>query len=202
MIDIQTIIFYQFAALLLTASTMVVVSKNPVKSVLSLVLAFFASAVLWMMQQAEFLSLALIFVYVGAVMTLFLFIVLMLNVSTLPKRARVLGFTPALFALLVVFAYSFYQVFMQGATATTLSQGPKNSGLMLGSAENIASVLYTDYLIVFELVAVVLLIAIVAAIALTQRTGRVGVLRQRVGDQVAAKPEERIELVKMEAESS
>ena len=201
-IDIQAIIFYQFAALLLVASTMVVVSKNPVKSVLSLVLAFFASAVLWMIQQAEFLSLALIFVYVGAVMTLFLFIVLMLNVSALPQRARILGFTPALFALLVAFAYSFYQVFVQGETASITLKDAPNPTLMLGSAENIAHVLYTDYVIVFELVAVVLLIAIVAAIALTQRAGRVGVLRQRVGDQVAVNPETRVTLVKMEAESS
>ena len=202
MINIISIVFYQFAALLLIASTMVVVSKNPVKSVLSLVLAFFASAVLWMLQQAEFLALALIFVYVGAVMTLFLFIVLMLNVSTLPKRQKMGRFFPMMLAFIALFGYSFFKLFNDSTLGYTLTTYHPVTHSMLGSAENIAALLYTDYILAFELVAVVLLIAIVAAIGLTYRGDRTGMRRQKIGKQVLANPRERVELIKMEAESS
>ena len=200
MFNIETILFYQFAAILLISAIAVVVSKNPVKSVLSLVLAFFASAVLWMMQQAEFLSLALIFVYIGAVMTLFLFIVLMINANSVPPRLRFWSFLPLVLALTAVFSYAFYRAFNEDSLANLKSTTAYTGDTMLGSAENIAAVLYTKYLIPFELVAVLLLIAIVAAISLSFRGRQHGSFKQNIGRQVTADPKKRVKLVKMEAE--
>lgn len=200
MVDVEAIIFYQFAAILLIAAIAVVVSKNPVKSVLSLVLAFFASAVLWMIQQAEFLSLALVFVYIGAVMTLFLFIVLMINSNTVPARKRVWSFLPLVLSLSAIFGYAFYRAF--NVTSNNLAQPGSYSGkTMLGSAENIAAVLYTKYLVPFELVSILLLIAIIAAISLSFRGAQHGRLKQNIGRQVTADPKKRVVMVKMEAES-
>ena len=199
MYDIQTLIFYQFAFILLVSATAVVISKNPVKSVLSLVLAFVASAFLWMLQQAEFLALALVFVYIGAVMTLFLFIVLMINANTVPPRQRIWSFFPLVLALAGIFSYAFYRAF---SSSVSTSNVVKYSGeTMLGSAENIASVLYTKYLIPFELVSILLLVAIVAAISLSFRGAQHGALKQRIGRQVMADPKKRVIMVKMEAES-
>lgn len=200
MIDVEAIIFYQFAAILLIAAIAVVVSKNPVKSVLSLVLAFFASAVLWMMQQAEFLSLALVFVYIGAVMTLFLFIVLMINANTVPARKRVWSFLPLVLSLSAIFGYAFYRAFSI-SSENLAAPGSYSGKTMLGSAENIAEVLYTKYLVPFELVSILLLIAIIAAISLSFRGRQHGRLKQNIGHQVTADPKKRLVIVKMEAES-
>lgn len=200
MIDVEAIIFYQFAAILLIAAIAVVVSKNPVKSVLSLVLAFFASAVLWMMQQAEFLSLALVFVYIGAVMTLFLFIVLMINANTVPARKRAWSFLPLVLSLSAIFGYAFYRAFNISSENLAVP-GIYSGKTMLGSAENIAEVLYTKYLVPFELVSVLLLIAIIAAISLSFRGRQHGRLKQNIGRQVTADPKKRLVIVKMEAES-
>ncbi|MBT4885159.1 MAG: NADH-quinone oxidoreductase subunit J [Legionellales bacterium] len=200
MIDIVTLVFYQFAAILLVAATLVVVSKKPVKSVLSLILAFFASSVLWMLQQAEFLSLALIFVYIGAVMTLFLFIVLMINANKIPARNRVWAFLPFLLAIASIFVYAFYRAFTPSNFSGLESFSSYEGSTMLGSAENLATVLYTDYVIAFELVSVLLLIAIIASIALSKRGTQAGALKQRVSHQVAADSKSRVRMVKMEAE--
>lgn len=193
MIDILPIIFYEFGFLLLFAATCVVFSKSPVKAVLSLVLAFFASSVLWMMQEAEFLALALIFVYVGAVMTLFLFVVMMLNVNVLPSRVSLLKAVPGLFMLLAIFGYAFYKSFVAG----DIVGGSVTSG-MLGSTHNLALELYTNYLLAFEVVAVLLFIAIIAAISLTHRTGKS--LKQDIGMQTLTSGKNRIDVINMESE--
>jgi|TARA_B110000459_G_scaffold185621_1_gene216408 NADH-quinone oxidoreductase subunit J len=202
MIDIIPIIFYEFGFLLLFAATCVVFSKSPVKAVLSLVLAFFASAVLWMIQGAEFLSLALIFVYVGAVMTLFLFVVMMLNVSVLPSRVKLLKVMPALFVVIAIFGFAFYKSFVvSGNMVQVVSPIPSlNPELMLGSVHNIASELYTNYLLAFEIVAILLLIAIIASIALTLRANNSTRLKQKIGDQTLTSPKNRIDLINMESE--
>lgn len=197
MIDIIPIIFYEFGFLLLFAATCVVFSNSPVKSVLSLVLAFFASAVLWMMQGAEFLSLALIFVYVGAVMTLFLFVVMMLNVSVLPSRVSLLKAVPGLFMVLAIFGYAFYKSFVLGSMGQV--HAPMLDG-MLGSTHNIALELYTNYLLAFEIVAILLLIAIISAIALTHRTSTRTRFKQEIGKQTLTTSKNRIDLINMESE--
>jgi len=202
MIDIIQLVFAQFATILLVSATAVVVSKNPVKSVLSLVLAFFASAVLWMLQQAEFLALALIFVYIGAVMTLFLFVVLMINANSIPQRRRSWFLLPLLLALASVFFYAFYRAFYPMPLPQAANFSAYQGATMLGSPENIAQVLYTDYRLAFEGVAVLLLVAIIAAISLSQRAAQAGALKQRVAKQVAADPSTRIRMVNMEADQS
>ena len=202
MIDIIQLVFAQFATILLVSATAVVVSKNPVKSVLSLVLAFFASAVLWMLQQAEFLALALIFVYIGAVMTLFLFVVLMINANSIPHRRRSWFLLPLLLALASVFFYAFYRAFYPMPLPQAANFSAYQGATMLGSPENIAQVLYTDYRLAFEGVAVLLLVAIIAAISLSQRATQAGALKQRVAKQVAADPATRIRMVNMEADQS
>jgi NADH-quinone oxidoreductase subunit J len=198
MIDITPIIFYEFGFLLLFAATCVVFSQSPVKAVLSLVLAFFASAVLWMIQEAEFLSLALIFVYVGAVMTLFLFVVMMINVSVLPSRVSLLKAMPALFVMIAIFGYAFYKSFILGGNMAELAS--PNSTELLGSVHNIGLELYTNYLLSFEIVAILLLIAIIASIALTHRASNRPSLKQKIGDQTLTNPKNRIELINLESE--
>src|SRR6476620_6092442 len=99
---IHQIIFYIFTIVLIASATMVITARNPVKAVLFLVVAFFASAILWMLMQAEFLSLVLIFVYVGAVMTLFLFVVMMLNIDQTELKSGLVRYYPAGFLVLVI----------------------------------------------------------------------------------------------------
>ncbi|MDQ2994576.1 MAG: NADH-quinone oxidoreductase subunit J, partial [Pseudomonadota bacterium] len=112
MLDVSLLVFYAFATLLIGSATMVILSISPVRGALFLVLAFFASSVLWLLIDAEFLALALIFVYVGAVMTLFLFVVMMLNLDTLPSREGFVRYLPfgvivmAMFVALMIYAIS------------------------------------------------------------------------------------------------
>ncbi len=194
--SLQQFIFYIFSALLLCSGVMVIVSRNPVRSALFLVTAFFASAVLWMLLQAEFLALVLIFVYVGAVMTLFLFVVMMLNIDLVPLREGFVRYLPfgilvilLLVALMLVaighkyFATDTYHLTMQPADYSNVKQ--------------LGSVLYTQYMYPFELAAILLLVAIIAAISLTFR-GRRGSKAQRVSQQIAVRPQDRVRLVKME----
>ncbi len=197
-LTLPQIVFYIFSAILLTASTMVIVSRNPVRGVLFLVLAFFASAVLWMLVQAEFLSLILIFVYVGAVMTLFLFVVMMLNIDIAPKHAGFVRYFPFGLLILVLLVVMMIKVI-----------GPQDFGLSFAPFPNrpadyngvgiLGGVLYTQYLYAFEIAAVILLTAIIAAISLAFR-GRRGSKLQNIADQVAVRPQDRVELIKMPVE--
>lgn len=169
---LQQIIFYCFAALLLLSALMVVISRNPVRSALFLVLAFFASAGLWILLQAEFLALILIVVYVGAVMTLFLFVVMMIDIDLaelkkgfvryLPLGALVLAAMVAL--MILVLAQYHFGLFKQ----LHPTMHPAN----YSNIKALGSVLYTDYVYVFELAAVLLLIAIISAISMAHRGPR------------------------------
>jgi NADH-quinone oxidoreductase subunit J len=191
-------IFYLFSAILLLSGIMVIVSRNPVQGVLYLVLTFFASAVLWMLLQAEFLSLALIFVYVGAVLTLFLFVVMMINIDLAPLREGFVRYLPfGIIAIVLLVALMLFVI------------GPKHFGLSFAvldlkpadysNVKEIGSVLYTQYLYEFELAAVILLVAIVAAISLTFR-GRRDRKAQNVASQVNVNPKDRVRLIKMPVE--
>jgi len=199
--NIALLVFYAFSAILLGAATMVITSSNPVRGVLFLVLAMFCSAALWMLLQAEFLALVLIFVYVGAVMTLFLFVVMMLNINLVPVRegfVRYLPFGVLVLALLVGlmlmvispkhFAMSQYVAVMHKANYSNVKE--------------LGAVLYTQYLFPFEIAAVLLLIAIVSAISLAFRGRLGGSLKQKIADQVAVKKEDRIRIVNLKANKS
>ena len=192
------IIFYIFGAMLLLSATMVVVIKNPIHAALFLVLSFFSSAAVWLLLNAEFLAIALVLVYVGAVMVLFLFVIMMLdiNLSTL-KDGFARYFPLGIFiALLMVIAmgvivgsdYFISDTYTQINTSTT----PSNTKL-LGYA------IYTDYLYQFEIAGVILLVAIIAAISLSMSKLKI-TKSTHPNEQVSVKKEDRLRVVKMKTE--
>ena len=193
---LTTILFYVYAAVLVGAALGVVLARNPVHAALFLVLAFFTSAVLWLLLEAEFLGIVLVLVYVGAVMVLFLFVVMMLDINVVQLRAGLTRYAPlgALVAGIMV-AEIFYVVWVRhlglrlAAAAPALPAGISNT-------KSLGAVLYTDYLLPFQLAAVVLLVAIVAAITLTMRR-REGAKQQDIGRQVATRKQDRIRIVKV-----
>ena len=196
---LATILFYVFAAVLVGAALGVVLARNPVHAALFLVLAFFNSAALWLLLEAEFLGIVLVLVYVGAVMVLFLFVVMMLDINVAQLRE---GFTRnaplgALVAGIIV-AEIVYVVWAR-QLGLDLSGGAPPLPAGFSNTKALGAVLYTDYVYPFQLAAVVLLIAIIAAIVLTMRR-RPGLKQQDIGKQVAVRREDRVRIVKVEAE--
>ena len=192
-------IFYAFSAVLVFAATMVITVRNPVHAALFLVLAFFTCAVIWMLAEAEFLAIVLILVYVGAVMVLFLFVVMMLDVNTAPLKEGFIRYLPvgALVALLMLAEMSI----VLGSDKLGLSQvaAPERHPLGYSNTYELGRVLYTDYVFPFEIASVVLLVAIIAAISLTMRR-RPGTKTQDPTLQVAVRRADRVRLVNVESE--
>jgi NADH-quinone oxidoreductase subunit J len=196
---IELIIFYVFSAILVFAAGMVVTVRNPVFAALFLVLAFFTSSAIWLLMEAEFLALTLVLVYVGAVMVLFLFVVMMLDINLAVLRE---GFTRYLPAGLLVAIIMLVQL--------SIIVGPEQFGLDkfaspvahtadYNNTAELGRVLYTEYLYPFEIASVILLVAIIAAIALTLRKrNRKEVLKPE--QQVIVKRKDRVRLVKMKSE--
>ncbi len=197
---LETILFYVFATGVLASALGVITSRNPVHSALLLVLTFVLSSALWLMADAEFLAIVLVLVYVGAVMVLFLFVVMMLDVNMEQFRAGVdrygaLGIGVAL----VVIAEIGYVVWSRAAdVGERMPAEPLPAGY--SNTEALGAVLYTDYFYPFEIAAVILLVAIVAAIVLTMRR-RPGLKQQDIARQVAVRREDRVRLVSMSAET-
>ncbi len=194
-----TILFWAYSAVLIGAALGVILSRNPVHSVLFLVLCFFNSAVLWLLIEAEFLAIVLVLVYVGAVMVLFLFVVMMLDVNIEKMREGFTRYAPlgGLIALIVIIELYYVLWIKRLGMETIVATAPLPEGY--SNTADIGSVLYTEYVYPFQLAAVVLLIAIVAAIALTMRK-RPGLKLQDVSMQVSARPQERVRVVKMKSE--
>ena len=194
------IVFYVFAAMTVGSAFMVITQDNPVRSVLFLVLTFFASAILWILAEAEFLALILVLVYVGAVMTLFLFVVMMLNIDVEVMKShykRYLPFGLILVALLIGLLMvsipagtfkSHVEIKNNTTTSTQLFEGMQNNPetQSLSNTEALGMVLYTDYLLAFEIAAALLLIAIISAITLVHRGPRKS-KRQDVKQQIMSK---------------
>jgi NADH-quinone oxidoreductase subunit J len=193
--SIVPLIFYIFSFVLLTSGLMVIVLRNPVHCALFLVLGFFASAGLWMLMEAEFLALILILVYVGAVMTLFLFVVMTLNIDahgtySSPKRYLPLALLIiALLTALMIYVIAPHQAAFSVPLGTLEHPADYNNTLMLGR------VLYTTYVYPFEIAGVLLLVAIIAAISLSLRVHR-NRKEQKHSEQIAVKREDRIRLIK------
>ena len=191
----ESAVFYAFAAVLLVSATLVITSRNPVHSALFLVLAFFSAAGTWLLLRAEFLAIALVVVYVGAVTVLFLFVVMMLDINI--ERLRE-GFWRNLPLAIVVGAILVFEMIavlanrIYGARPRELPPGYSNT-------KELGRILYTDYAYAFEIAAVILLVAIIAAIALTLRR-RKDTRAQDPALQVRARREERVRLVSMPAE--
>jgi NADH-quinone oxidoreductase subunit J len=192
---IDTVIFFLFAALSVFAALRVITARNPVHAALFLVLAFFSMAGIWMLLEAEFLAITLVLVYVGAVMVLFLFVVMMLDVDLVQLREGFWRWFPigALLALVMVGE----MVWVLGArqTAETGANIAKHAADYSNTKE-LGRLIYTDYVYPFELAAVLLLVAIVAAISLTLRQRRTA-KRQNPGEQIAVKRNDRIRLISM-----
>jgi NADH-quinone oxidoreductase subunit J len=195
----EAILFYFFSAVLFGAALGVVFSRNPVHSVMFLVLTFFQSAVLWLLAEAEFLAIVLVLVYVGAVMVLFLFVVMMLdiNVEAIRRGLTRYWFLGLGFALLM--AIEMVQLIWLRGSGQLGSGGFESYPEGYSNTKALGSVLYTEHVYAFEIAAVVLLLAIVAAITLTMRK-RPGLKVQNIGAQVAVRAKDRIRVVKMDAE--
>ena len=196
---IVNIVFYVFAAVLVVAALGVITARNPVHCALCLVFAFFNSAVIWLLLEAEFLAITLLVVYVGAVMVLWLFVVMMLDVDVTALREGFTRYAPlgALVALIVI-AQIGLVVYVRGLglSADTVPV-PKPEGYSNTAA--LGELLYTKYLYPFEVAAVILLVAIVAAITLTMRR-RTGQKLQDIARQVSVRASDRVRIVKMDAE--
>ena len=196
---LTTILFYVYAAVLIGAALGVVLSRNPVHAALFLVLAFFSSALLWLLLEAEFLGIVLVLVYVGAVMVLFLFVIMMLDINIAELRAGFTRYAPlgALVAGLMV-AEIAYVVWVRHL-GFDLAGGAPPLPAGYSNTKSLGAILYTDYALPFQLAAVVLLVAIVAAITLTLRR-RTGYKQQDIGRQVATRKEDRLRIIKVEPE--
>jgi len=192
-------LFYVFATVLVGSALGVITARNPVHSVLFLVLCFFNAAILWLLIEAEFLAIVLVLVYVGAVMVLFLFVVMMLDINIEKLREGFARHAPlgGLIAMIVVIELYYVLWVKRAGVDVTGGAAPLPDGY--SNTEAIGAVLYTDYVYPFQLAAVVLLIAIVAAIALTMRR-RPGLKTQDVSRQVAVERKDRVRLVKVEPE--
>lgn len=213
-VSLIQIVFYIFAALTIASALMVICQNNPVRCVLFLVLTFLTSSVLWILAEAEFLALILVLVYVGAVMTLFLFVVMMLNIDIESIKGHFMRYLPfgliivALLTGLLMIAIpkenlaqvephavsSNSQIVDASPADETFSVQPAPS-----NTQAIGMVLYTDYFLVFELAAVILLVAIVASITLVHRAV-VRSKRQNVVQQIMTNSKDRVQLIQMKAD--
>ncbi|HTJ16607.1 MAG TPA: NADH-quinone oxidoreductase subunit J [Steroidobacteraceae bacterium] len=199
--SIVELLFYAFSALLIVAAVGVITARNPVHCALFLVWAFFNSACIWLLMEAEFLAIVLMLVYVGAVMVLFLFVVMMLDVNIAALREGFTRYAPLgilVAALVVVEIGSVVWVKSLGGAAPEAAASVAVEGY--SNTRALGELLYTKYLYPFELAAVLLLVAIVAAIALTMRH-RVGMKAQDIAGQVAVRAKDRIRVVKMPSET-
>jgi NADH-quinone oxidoreductase subunit J len=198
--NFERIVFYAFATILVFAATRVITVRNPVHAALHLVLAFFTCAGLWLLLEAEFLAITLVLVYVGAVMVLFLFVVMMLDINVAEVKE---GFTRNLPIGLTVAGLMILELWLvmknKAFDATQMPEPPAHAADYSNTRE-IGSVLYTDYVYPFEIASVILVVAIIAAIALTLRKRKAS-KRQDPSEQVKVRRQDRVRIIKMEAES-
>ena len=195
--DFTLILFYVFSALLLGSALLVVMVRNPVHAALFLVLAFVTAAGLWLLLYAEFLAITLVLVYVGAVMVLFLFVVMMLDINLDLLREGFWRNAPLAGLVGALMAFEMAALLLRGSRgAAAASVAPPAN---YSNTKALGSVLYTDYVFPFELAAVILLVAIIAAIALTHRTRRDSKY-QKPGDQVKVRPRDRLRVLSMPSE--
>ena len=193
------IVFYVLSAVLVGSAVMVITARNPVHAALFLVLAFFTSAGVWMLLEAEFLAIILVLVYVGAVMVLFLFVVMMLDINLAPLREGFIRYLPVGIAVAVIVVVELALVINVSDFGLESMPRPSAHGAEYSNTKELGVLLYTVYVFPFEIAAAILLVAIVAAIALTMRR-RTGVKTQDPARQVAVRREDRIRIVRMPSE--
>jgi NADH-quinone oxidoreductase subunit J len=195
--NIVPILFYVFAAILVFAALRVITSRNPVHSALWLVLAFFTAAAHWLMLGAEFLAIVLVLVYVGAVMVLFLFVIMMLDVNYEHLRRHFRSYLPVGATVGVLVLVEMALILLGGYLKPVT--GPASVPASADNTKALGRLLYTDYVYPFEIAAVILLVAIVAAIALTHRQ-RKQTKHQDPGEQVRVRARDRLRIVSMPSE--
>ncbi len=193
---VETIIFYVFAISTVVTATAVVTVKNPVHAVLFLVLTFFTSAIIWLTLEAEFLAITLVLVYVGAVMVLFIFVVMMLDINIARLREGFVRYLPlgllvAGIMLLLLLNVVTSDIFVLDPAAEPLPKPADYS-----NTKELGGVLYTDYVFAFEVAAVILLVAIIAAIALTMRKREL-TKYQSPSAQIKVRKADRLRIIKM-----
>ncbi len=193
-------VFYLFAAVTVASGVLVISAKNPVHSVLWLILAFFSAAGLFVLMGAEFLAMLLVVVYVGAVAVLFLFVVMMLDINFTELRQGMLQHLPlggligfALLGELLALASAWYF----GDDVARNAASPASTDPSVTNTEALGQLLYTDYIFIFQTAGLILLVAMIGAIVLTLRD-RPGVRRQNISAQVNRRPEEAYDLVNVE----
>ena len=195
----EAIVFYVFSAILVFSGLRVITARNTVHSALFLVLAFFTCSAIWLLLRAEFLAITLVLVYVGAVMVLFLFVVMMLDVNVEQMREGFWKYLPlgALVGILIAAEMGLLLWINFAGVQSTMPDVPAD----YSNTKALGAVMYTEYVYPFELAAVLLLVAIIAAIALTMRR-RKDTKFQEPAAQIAVRREDRVRLVSMPAEKS
>jgi NADH-quinone oxidoreductase subunit J len=196
MIEFKDFVFYVLSFVLISSGLSVITSRNPVTAALSLVLAFFNAAGIWLLLQAEFLAIALVLVYVGAVMVLFLFVVMMLDINLDKLREGFWDYLPMAGFIGLLMMVEMVMVFKtKPFNLAPITEPISNTS----NTEMIGNTLYSNYVLPFELASVVLLIAIVSAIALTLRD-RKDSKKTNPADQVTVKRQDRVRIVRMKSE--
>lgn len=194
----ELFIFYLFAAIMVFAAMRVITVTNPVFAAMFLVLTFFTAAGIWMLLEAEFLAITLVLVYVGAVMVLFLFVVMMLDVNVVPLREGFVQYLPMGILVGVVMFIEIVFLITQRYFRSENFPAPARASADTSNTEALGRLLYGEYLFQFEIAAIILLVAIVAAIALTLRR-RPDTKYQKPGQQVQVRKEDRLRIVSMES---
>jgi|SRR5690554_2404602 len=196
--DYVLLAFFAFAAVAVMAAVAVISVRNPVHSVLFLVLTFFSVACTWILAGAEFLGVALILVYVGAIMVLFLFVVMMLDIDVAGLKEGYVRYLPVGLVVAVVMLLQILAVI--GVRARSVPFAPQSEMAETANTAWVAYTLFTDYLLPFEIAALILTVAVIAAVVLTLRR-REGTKHQKPGDQSRVKAADRVRLVSMPAEA-
>ena len=195
----QTFVFYAFSAVLVFAGLRVITTRNPVHAALWLVLSFFSAAGVWLLLQAEFLAIALVLVYVGAVMVLFLFVVMMLDVNFDKMRERFKSYIPVAATVGILVLVEMALVLLGGYLGGERTVAPPAAAAGFSNTKALGLQIYTDYAFPFEIAAMILLVAIIAAIALTHRRRR-ETKYQNPAEQVRVHRNDRLRILKMPAE--
>ena len=197
---IEQTVFYLFSALLLLSAGLMITVRNPVFAALFLILSFFASSAIWILLEAEFLAITLVLVYVGAVMVLFMFVVMMLDINLSALREGFARYLPIGATVAILMALSMVLVINAGEFGLANDAVHRHSADYSNTAE-LGKALYTYYLYPFEIAGAILLVAIVAAISLTMRKPRSS-KAQKPGHQVTVKSTDRLRIVKMKVEKA
>ncbi len=192
--EFKTALFYVFSAIMILAATRVITARNPVHAALYLVLSFFSAAAIWMLLEAEFLAIVLVLVYVGAVMVLFLFVVMMLDINLDKMREGFWGYLPLASFIGVIIVLEMAAVLWR--SFLTFEQQAVNAG-NIGGTKELGLLIYTKYIYGFEIAAAILLVAIIAAVALTLRK-RKDTKHFDPADAVRVKRNDRLKIVKID----